>query len=68
MKLTAIRELLPCPDCGVDAGEYCVSRKGYPMYRYIHHNRSRALRTTLEEVTKLRDWLAHHADIFQEVA
>lgn len=68
MNLITIRELLPCPDCGVDAGELCLSRKGVPMERYTHPERTLAIRTSIEEVIRLRDWLAHNADIFQETA
>jgi hypothetical protein len=66
MNLITIRELFPCPDCGVDASELCLSLKGIPMERYTHPNRSLAARTTNEEVIRLRNWLAHHSDIFQE--
>lgn len=66
MKLTTIRELFPCPDCGVDAGEACLSRKGVSMERYSHPNRSLAARTSLEETIKLRDWLRNYSDLLQE--
>lgn len=68
MNLITIRELFPCPDCGVDAGEMCLSRRGVPMERYTHPNRSLAVRTSVEEVIRLRDWLACNGDIFQEAA
>lgn len=67
MRLITIREIFPCPDCGVDVNELCLSRKGVPMARYTHPNRSLAARTSMEEVIRLRNWLAHHADIFQEI-
>jgi hypothetical protein len=35
------------------------------MGRFIHPNRSRAIKTTLEETLKLRDWLRQHSVIFQ---
>lgn len=68
MNRATIRELFPCPDCGVDAGEYCLSRRGEQMARYTHPNRSLAVKTTNEEVVRLRDWLRAYGDIFQEVA
>lgn len=68
MDIRTLRDMFPCPDCGVDAGEPCLSRKGIPMERYTHPNRSLAVRTSIEEVIKMRDWLAHHADLFQESA
>ena len=66
MDLITIRELLPCPDCGVDEGELCLSRKGVPMERFTHRNRSLAIKTSIDEVIRLRNWLAHNGDIFQE--
>lgn len=68
MYYTIIREMFPCPDCGVDAGEPCLSLKGIPMQRFIHPNRNLASKTTMEEVLKLRDWLASHSELFQESA
>lgn len=68
MKTENIRELYPCPDCGVDASEYCISQKGEPMSRFIHPNRNLALKTSIEETLKLTEWLRHHANIFQESA
>jgi hypothetical protein len=65
MNYQTVRELFPCPDCGVDAREYCISRQGTAMGRFIHPNRSRAIKTTLEETLKLRDWLRQHSVIFQ---
>lgn len=66
MNYENVRELFPCPDCGVDVGDYCLSRQGTRMARFIHPNRNLASKTTMEEVLKLRDWLASHSDIFQE--
>lgn len=68
MQLHTLRELFPCPDCGVDAGENCLSVKGEPMALYIHPNRGRAARTTIDEVIQLRNWLRSNASIFREAA
>lgn len=68
MNYQNVRELYPCPDCGVDAGEYCLSKSGDPMSRFIHPNRNLALKTSIEETFRLREWLRRHAVIFRETA
>lgn len=58
------RALLPCPDCGVDAGEYCISRRGSPM-EHIHPHRRPVFMTHWENYYMAR-WLARFGDIFKE--
>lgn len=60
------RQTLPCPDCGVDSGEFCLSAKGLEMARYIHPNRRPVIMDSFQRSYMSR-WLDRHGHIFEEI-
>lgn len=66
MNLIQRREF-PCPSCGAEIGELCISAAGMRMARYAHPDRGWH-EGRLDNIIKLRQWLIDYGDIFQEPA
>lgn len=65
MNLIQRREF-PCPTCGAEIGELCLSiRTGLRMARFVHPDRGWH-EGRLDNILKLREWLLRYGDIFQE--
>lgn len=59
-----IRLEFPCPKCKAEIHSLCISVHGLRMARFVHPDRGKEERN-LDNILKLRDWLADYGDIFR---